>query len=106
MGRIRLPDLRMRRVRRAVVAAARCPSPEQACSQEGGNAQELTSILRHVRSPKSPPHPANCLSRNMAATFTVFATRSGNVPYDPGNTRIKLDFVDPGGVIRGRLAPV
>src|SRR5262249_43149563 len=52
--------------------------------------------------------PATTASRtfntNDLATFTVFAQGSGNVPFDPANNRIRLDFIDSQGVIRGQTS--
>lgn len=44
------------------------------------------------------------LNNNETATFTVFAQGSGNIAFDPANNRVRLDFVDSAGVIRGQTS--
>jgi hypothetical protein len=34
-------------------------------------------------------------------TFAIFATGTGNVPFDPATNRIFVRFVDSGGITRG-----
>jgi hypothetical protein len=34
-------------------------------------------------------------------TFAIFATASGQVPFDPANNRIFVIFSDAGGTVRG-----
>src|SRR5262249_53524880 len=41
---------------------------------------------------------------NYTAPFTVFVQGSGNVPFDPANNRIRLDFLDSQGIDRGQTS--
>jgi murein DD-endopeptidase MepM/ murein hydrolase activator NlpD len=41
---------------------------------------------------------------NDMATFTVFAQGNGNIAFDPANNRVRLDFIDAGGIIRGQTS--
>lgn len=41
---------------------------------------------------------------NDLATYTIFAQGHGNVPFDPANNRVRLDFVDSLDVIRGQTS--
>jgi hypothetical protein len=50
------------------------------------------------------PTVSRTFNTNDLATFTVVAQGSGNVPFDPANNRILLDFVDSQGVIRGETS--
>jgi hypothetical protein len=50
------------------------------------------------------PTVSRTFNTNDLATFTVVAQGSGNVPFDPANNRIRLDFVDSQGVIRGETS--
>jgi hypothetical protein len=38
---------------------------------------------------------------NSVATFTVFVTGTGNVPFDPANNRLLMRFKTADGVTRG-----
>jgi murein DD-endopeptidase MepM/ murein hydrolase activator NlpD len=52
--------------------------------------------------------PSTTVSRtfntNDLATFTIFAQGSGAIAFDPANNRIRLDFVDSQGIIRGQTS--
>jgi hypothetical protein len=41
-------------------------------------------------------------NNNESATFTVFAQGNGNIAFDPANNRVRLDFVDSAGIVRGQ----
>jgi hypothetical protein len=41
---------------------------------------------------------------NDLATFSIFAQGNGNVPFDPANNRVQLDFIDAQGVDRGQTS--
>ena len=43
-------------------------------------------------------------NNNESATFTVLAKGSGNIVFDPANNRVRLDFVDSGGIVRGQTS--
>jgi len=38
---------------------------------------------------------------NATPTFGIFVTSSGNVPFDPANSRVFVSFADSGGTVRG-----
>jgi hypothetical protein len=41
------------------------------------------------------------MAPNQTATFSLFVTATGAVPFDPANHRIFITFEDAGGVVRG-----
>ena len=41
------------------------------------------------------------VNANATPTFGIFATASGNVPFDPANKRIFVEFSDANEVVRG-----
>jgi len=51
----------------------------------------------------SPPQPATALQINAGATptFSIFATGTGTIPFDPALNRIFVRFKDAGGATRG-----
>ena len=52
--------------------------------------------------------PALSLSKTISASdtasYAVFVTGSGSVPFDPANNRIVVEFQQAGGVVRGRTS--
>ena len=51
----------------------------------------------------APPAPsaASTAAADSTATFAVFVTGRGNVPFSPAGNRIYVVFSDPSGVVRG-----
>jgi hypothetical protein len=51
----------------------------------------------------SPPGPSatSSVGANATATYSVFVTAAGDVPFDPANNRINVVARDGGGVVRG-----
>ena len=52
--------------------------------------------------------PSATVSRSFAtnavATFSLFVTATGDIPFDPAARRLRLDFVDGNGVVRGQTS--
>ncbi len=44
------------------------------------------------------------ISANDTASYAVFVTGSGAIPFDPANNRIVVEFQQAGGVVRGRTS--
>jgi hypothetical protein len=85
-------------------------SPIAASVDTGAASLPLTLALCQTN-----PHTGACLaapsptvSTTIAAdaipTFGIFVTASGTIPFDPANSRVFVQFADPGGNIRGETS--
>lgn len=70
-----------------------------------GGAAATATVCRTVNGQCANPPSASVshgFQANATATFTVFVTANGAIPFEPGSKRVVLDFVDSGGVARGQ----
>lgn len=47
---------------------------------------------------------ATTFATNSVHTLALFVQATGGIVFDPGNTRIRLNFTDAGGVVRGQTS--
>lgn len=70
-----------------------------------GGAAATATICRSLNGQCASPATASVshnFQTNMTATFGIFVTANGNIPFEPGTKLVMLEFVDSGGVVRGQ----